>query len=328
MEGEYMTELTREEKLYVEKTQGLADKDREQRLTNFLIKALEQGDLPWEKGWRVLGRHKNGQTGREYSGNNMFILPLIAGMKGYESNQWGTFKMWKELSAKHNKTLSDDDKGWFGVKKGEIATPVPYWKVIVKEDKETGEDKRIFFKKFWDIFNREQTGLPPIELDMPDIPLDEREINCKEAMLKYAKDPRKHQSNKCLSVEQGGDQAFYRYSTHMINLPHDERFTSVEERINTWAHEMFHSTGKHLDRKMGTGFGSEDYAAEELRAEMGAALICAEFGFDYTSRNNMVAYIGSWLKRLKSDKTWLDKVSRSVGKGVGLILDEIEEEEE
>ena len=322
-------EYTREEQLQIDKLQGLSVKDREQRLTNFLIAALEKGDIPWERGWEVLGKHKNGKTGREYSGNNMWILPMVAGFKGYDSNEWGTFNMWKELQEKHNATLPDDEKGWYGVKKGEVATGVPYWKVLEKDDPDRpGEKKKIFFKRYWDIFNRDQTGLPPVVLEMPDVPQDEREKKLLAALKRYADDPAKHQSKKTLTIERGGDQAFYQMALHKIQIPNDERFKSVEERVNVWAHEMFHSTGKHLNRKMGGGFGDEDYAAEELRAEMGAALICAEFGFDYTSRNNLVGYINSWLKRLKSDKTWLDKVSRSVGKGVSLILDELDEEEE
>jgi len=47
-------------------------------------------------------------------------------------------------------------------------------------------------------------------------------------------------------------------------------------------------------------FGSQTYAADELVAELGAAFLCAEFGFDGDVRN--AGYISSWIELLKSDK--------------------------
>jgi antirestriction protein ArdC len=48
-------------------------------------------------------------------------------------------------------------------------------------------------------------------------------------------------------------------------------------------HELTHWTGaKHrLDRDFSGRFGTQAYAAEELVAELGAAFLNAEFGFDY-----------------------------------------------
>jgi hypothetical protein len=47
-------------------------------------------------------------------------------------------------------------------------------------------------------------------------------------------------------------------------------------------------------------FGSCSYAAEELIAELGAAFLCAEFGFDGDVLN--AGYIGPWIELLKADK--------------------------
>ena len=47
-------------------------------------------------------------------------------------------------------------------------------------------------------------------------------------------------------------------------------------------------------------FGSRNYAAEELIAELGAAFLCAEFGFDGDVRN--AGYISNWIELLKADK--------------------------
>jgi antirestriction protein ArdC len=47
-------------------------------------------------------------------------------------------------------------------------------------------------------------------------------------------------------------------------------------------------------------FGSRDYAGEELIAELSAAFLCAEFGFDGDLRH--AGYIGHWIELLKVDK--------------------------
>src|SRR5262249_2176409 len=48
-----------------------------------------------------------------------------------------------------------------------------------------------------------------------------------------------------------------------------------------------------LDRDLKNRFGSRHYAAEELVAELGAAFLSAEFGFDGDVRN--AGYIATWI---------------------------------
>ena len=63
------------------------------------------------------------------------------------------------------------------------------------------------------------------------------------------------------------------------------------------------SLGGHkdrLDRDLKNRFGSKNYAAEELVAELCAAFLCAEFGFDGDLRH--AGYIEHWIELLKADK--------------------------
>jgi antirestriction protein ArdC len=46
-------------------------------------------------------------------------------------------------------------------------------------------------------------------------------------------------------------------------------------------------------------FGSRDYAAEELVAELASAFICAEFGINKEVRHT--SYIAHWIELLKHD---------------------------
>jgi antirestriction protein ArdC len=71
-------------------------------------------------------------------------------------------------------------------------------------------------------------------------------------------------------------------------------------------------------------FGSRNYAAEELIAELGAAFLCAEFGFDGDVRN--AGYVADWIELLKADKraffTACSRASKAVDYLRGLALAE------
>jgi antirestriction protein ArdC len=89
---------------------------------------------------------------------------------------------------------------------------------------------------------------------------------------------------------------------------------------------LTHWTGhkSRLDRDRKTRFGSREYAAEELVAELGAAFLCAEFGFDGDVRN--AGYIACWIELLKADKrsffTACSKASQAADYLRGLALAE------
>ena len=77
--------------------------------------------------------------------------------------------------------------------------------------------------------------------------------------------------------------------------------------LSTLAHEIAHSTSKGLDREVSGEFGSEEYAKEELRAEIASAYICAELGIDPSmNENNNVAYIQSWSTVIKDNHKYLE----------------------
>jgi antirestriction protein ArdC len=49
-------------------------------------------------------------------------------------------------------------------------------------------------------------------------------------------------------------------------------------------------------------FGSQAYAIEELVAEIGSAILCADLGLALEPQEDHAAYIGNWLEVLKNDK--------------------------
>src|SRR5215218_4853624 len=81
-----------------------------------------------------------------------------------------------------------------------------------------------------------------------------------------------------------------------------QAFKGADHFYNVAFHELTHWSGhrSRLDRDLRNRFGSRDYAAEELIAELGAAFLCAEFGFDGDVRS--AGYIGNWIELMKADK--------------------------
>ena len=59
-------------------------------------------------------------------------------------------------------------------------------------------------------------------------------------------------------------------------------------------------------------FGSEEYAFEELVAELGSAFLMADFGVSGDVQHE--SYIASWLKSLKNDKRYIFKAASAASK--------------
>ena len=103
-------------------------------------------------------------------------------------------------------------------------------------------------------------------------------------------------------IREGHGEAFYVPSQDFISMPAFAGFKGADHFYNVAFHELTHWTGhkSRLDRDLKNRFGSRDYAAEELIAELCAAFLCAEFGFDGDVRN--AGYIATWIELLKADK--------------------------
>jgi antirestriction protein ArdC len=103
-------------------------------------------------------------------------------------------------------------------------------------------------------------------------------------------------------IREGHCEACYIPSRDFISMPAFAGFKGADHFYNVAFHELTHWTGhkSRLDRDLKNRFGSRDYAAEELIAELGAAFLFAEFGFDGDVRN--AGYIANWIELLKADK--------------------------
>ena len=83
-------------------------------------------------------------------------------------------------------------------------------------------------------------------------------------------------------IREGHGEAYFVPSQDFISVPAFEAFKGADHFYSVAFHELSHWTGhkSRLDRDLKNRFGSREYAAEELIAELGAAFLCAEFGFN------------------------------------------------
>ena len=118
------------------------------------------------------------------------------------------------------------------------------------------------------------------------------------------------------------DRAFYSLSNDEIHLPPKEAFPELADYYATALHELAHWTrhASRLDRERFGGFGSPDYAREELRAELATAFLSQEFGLPSNIEGH-AAYLQSWMQDLKEDKTAFVQAVSDAKQIVGYIKD-------
>lgn len=282
-----------------------------------LTSALDSGNVqawikPWLSGPQGRSYPRSVSTGRTYSGLNSLMLAF----SGYSNPWWLTFKQVKNLGG--------------SVRKGEKATTVFFWKWLHKE--EEGEVKRIPLFKTFNVFNIEQCDVPAKELTKLDARLDRI---CGPVTSPLAADAATAAETACLDWCNGegvqvldlGDQACYIPKYDTIHMPEAKYFTEGRKGYaQTLAHECCHATGakSRLGRKLDGGFGSKDYAREELVAEIGAAMVMANTGTDL-NEEQCVAYLKNWLDRCGEDATALNYGATRAEKAAAMILGTTEE---
>ena len=274
-------------------------------VTDKIIEAIENDNvLPWQKPWTSYldsgSLPMNYITKKPYRGINIFLLALTP----YSSPYWLTFKQAKQAN------------GW--IRKGEKATPIVFWSLAEKKDKETGEIQKYCFAKTYSVFNICQCE----NIEIPEL----KEVNFTEHEQVERCEALINGFNGRPSIEEKEDRAYYSPARDHINMPLNGSFNSKEEWYSTLFHECIHSTGHQdrLNRKSIAGvnfFGSHDYSKEELIAELGASFLCAETGIsNAATEQNSVAYLSNWLKALKGDSRLILDAAAAAQKAVDHIL--------
>ncbi len=121
-------------------------------------------------------------------------------------------------------------------------------------------------------------------------------------------------------TKHSGSRAFYTPIGDYINLPPKDTFRSMEDYYSTRLHETTHWTGheSRLKRDLANKFGTENYAFEELVAELGSAFLCSMLGVEGNLQHT--EYIANWSEILKNDSRAIFKASSLAQKAADYIL--------
>jgi antirestriction protein ArdC len=245
-----------------------------------IVAELEAGAAPWVKPWSgTAGMNTpcNAVTDRPYSGCNVVLL-WMAQTASYRTPRFLTFKQALELGG--------------NVRRGEHGTKVYFVKQLQVHGKESDHNsaaRLVPMMREYTVFNVDQCD------DLPE------SINTRKPTRARNSDARDELADEFLrstgaDIREGHGEAYYVPSQDFISMPGFDAFKGADHFYNVAFHELTHWSGhkSRLDRDLKNRFGPRNYAAEELIAELGAAFLCAEFGFDGDVRN--VGYIASWLE--------------------------------
>ncbi len=265
--------------------------DVNELITNKFIQAIEAGSSPWIKPWGTQNGSPRNIEGRKYRGANYWLAFVYCEENNWDHPVFVTFKKAKELG--------------YTVKKGSKSVKVVYSSLMVpKEFKDCpdqcpAEDK-FFMRKLYSVFNVAQ--LEGYDLDQLKVTTQPNEaLEVAEAIsCGFVGAPK---------VINQGEKAFYNIDKDFVQIPKITYFESSEAYYKTLFHELAHSTGsaKRLNRQMANSFGSDDYAFEELVAELTASFLASEAGILDATFENSASYLAHWLGKFKDDSSYLIK---------------------
>lgn len=274
-----------------------------------VIKMLKSRKTPWPRKPEYVENVQSSATafnlaprnpvsGTMYRGVNSLRLALAAQNNGWKDPRWMTFNQaraqgyrikkgskstkilyYEQRELRKDSTLAATSQGQAGVEPPETA-----------KDKEADQDKEYQcpIVVLFNVFNAEQIeGIPPLEL----------------SEIAYEWDPNEKAEqilrNSGAVIVHGAKSPYYSKSEDTIHLPHKERFISAGSYYSNALHELAHWTGAptRLNRLQATFFGDEEYAREELRAELASWMLGQEIGTQHDAEFH-ASYIDAWVKCL------------------------------
>ena len=264
-----------------------------------LVEMMREGvadPAAWGKSWKGittgLSGARNVLTGKHYAGGNAFNLAMDEFAFG-RLGPWGTYRQWGEVGGQ--------------VRKGAHATWVLVPKPVTK-DKGT-EQERSF--TLW--------GVAPL---FPSSDVDGWTDDGAGTLVP---------ADGWVSEVVHGAQVLVMHghpacarNGSVVYMPDREMFTDEGAWFTTFAHELVHWSGhegRAGERVKGSAFGDAAYAAEELCAELGAAMAAALVGVSAEPRADHAHYLAHWLRACEGERgpDFLFDVARASSKAVAWL---------
>ena len=257
-----------------------------EKFANIMLRKMEEMKAEkWEAPWFVnhskMNFYPHNISGRKYESGNSFFLLLCSLWSNYQTPIFLTFNQCRKMK--------------ITVTKGEESFPV-YYRNFVAYHRKTSEKLKIedynelpeeqqkeyrvtAFINCYNVFNLDQTDFS--------VKQPEKFAEWVEKYNAKEKDVVVQNFFRCTEldtlVEENSwvcdifllspNKAYFNMQDDIIVCPPKSRFPNQHLFYSTLLHEMAHSTGtpERLNRVMGKAFGDNDYANEEVVAELTAA---------------------------------------------------------
>ena len=276
--------------------------DYAKKVSSELIEQIKDGVAPWQKPWKPGEKctPENFSTGKSYTGGNNLYLMSRAIRQGFGDNRWGTYK---QIAAAGGQ-----------VRKGERGTQVLFFTDRVREPVKDQEGQPVKDQDGKQVYQEHQRQFPAVRqytvfnVEQADgLELKPRAARPTPEWQTHQEAERVIRASGTTLQHVAGDRAYYRLAEDKVVLPEHDQFPTRNGYYQTALHEVGHSTG-HPDRmnreslKEGIekGFGSPEYAREELRAEISAMMTGERVGVGHDPQRG-AAYVENWVKVLEED---------------------------
>lgn len=263
---------------------------------------LESCDHQFELPWRGINSETwpmNATTGNYYQGINILNLLITQQVCNFTGN-WATYRQWQAAERQ--------------VTKGSKGTPVLWASYVPVKDGKPDEVRPIW--KHSTVFNECQLEDYVASAENHEPPeFDQSKL---DFLMRFVDN---------VGVKRDtAPNAFYRMSNDTIYMPEKELFLKTadgaygdENYGSTLLHELLHASGAEdrLDR-----LKDRDVAFEEIIAELGSVFLCAKLGVSNSVRENHIAYIKSWAKKIKDNPQYLIKAASQASKAVTFLMEQ------
>jgi antirestriction protein ArdC len=235
----------------------------------------------------------------------------VAARKGFDDPRWLTYRQAQE-------------NGW-QVRKGEKGSQIEFWQFenaqrsaptpdgAASEERQSARENAGPIRRIYTVFNASQ--IEDIPKYVPRQRQDWEIAEAGESMLKNSGAHIRHDQR---------DRAFYSRSEDAVHLPPQAAFKTAPDYYGTALHELAHWTGhpSRLNRQTlneSYRFGDQNYAKEELRAELTSVFLAAERGIPHNPEQH-AAYVGSWILALQQDKNEIFRAAKDAHKAADFII--------
>lgn len=256
----------------------MAGAEKHRELSDYFIAAMEAGNAPWQQTWTPDGQTGillNPVSGVRY-GNGINALKLL--QTGRADTRWCTYEQaasqgWQVKRAAHGINLS-----------------------YLVRDRKTGAS----VVRAGVVFNAEDIrGIP--ELERAPLPVD---------LVKFSDHLRGSMGVEVVHDQQ--ESGFYSAAGDKVHIAPPTSYKAESDYHADLVHQLLHATGLpgRLNREMGRSFTSQEYAREELAAEIATLFLARDLGMPFNPVDHQ-SYTASWIKLMREDERALAQAVRS-----------------